>query len=344
MKFIHLSDLHLGIPLNEHRYPSKTAHTTRRLELEDAFFNVLKEDLKVDAILISGDTFDKDGIRSFYIDRFIKQAEKSLIPVIMIAGNHDDFILRPSMIHRFKSGSLTLLTKDHPSVTIGDTEIIGMSTLDFDLTAAKAYKEASKADHQIFLTHGDVLSKKDRYYLTDVKSLEALGFDYIGLGHIHKHQFLAPSIAYAGNLEPFDFSEKGIKGYILGDLDARSFSFIPHAKRAYHKVKLALTEDDDSDAIIQKVKENVPDDKALVRVVLTGEKALQSEPLDAIKERLDAVYFVVEVKDERRIKRDLEALKAKYPGSLIEVLIEEASDEDALALALEALMESEGAS
>lgn len=344
MKFIHLSDLHLGIPLNEHRYPSKTAHTTRRLELEDAFFNVLKEDLKVDAILISGDTFDKDGIRSFYIDRFIKQAEKAPLPVIMIAGNHDDFILKPSMKGRFNSGSLTLLTKDNPTITIGDTEIIGMATQDFDLKTIKALKEKSNAPHQLLLTHGDVLSKDDRYYLTDVKTLEALGFDYIGLGHIHKHQFLSKSIAYAGNLEPFDFSEKGLKGVILGDIDNKTFEFIPRAKRAYHKVKLALTEDDDSDAIVEQVKAKVPDDSAFVRVVLTGEKALLIEPIEVLKERLEAVYFVVEVRDERRIKRNLKSLKAQYPGSLVEVLIDEAKDEDALALALEALMESEGTS
>ena len=343
MKFIHLSDLHLGIPLNEHRFSTREAHLSRRLELEDAFFQVLGSDPDVDAILISGDSFDKDGIKAYYIDRFITQAAQSKVPIIMIAGNHDDFILEASVLARFQTGSLTLLSKGHPSITIGDTEIIGFSTLDFDLKKIKALKDASKATHQILLAHGDVLSKKDRYYLTDVDTLAALGFDYIGLGHIHKHQFLTPNIAYAGNLEPFDFSERGEKGYILGDLKKQTFTFEPHAKRTYHRIKLNVSSSDDSASIAEKVLKEVPNEKDMVRLILKGEKSLTKEPLDHLKHRLESVYFAAQIEDERKVERDLEDLKVKYPGSLIEVLIEEAKDEEALALALEALMESEGA-
>ncbi len=344
MKFIHLSDLHLGIPLNEHRFSTKDAHLTRRLELEDAFFNVIQKATDVDAILISGDTFDKDGIKAYYIDRFIKAAEKSSVPIIMIAGNHDDFILDESYGERFQTGSLTLLTKHTPSVVINETEIIGFSTLDFDLDAIKKLKKASTAKHQILLAHGDVLSKKDRYYLTDVKTLESLGFDYIGLGHIHKHQFLNPNIAYAGNLEPFDFSERGDKGYILGDLEKKTFTFKRHAKRAYHKLKLTVSDTDDSNAIYEKVNAEIPSDADMIRLVLKGDKPLVGEPLENLKTRLESKYFAVEIEDERKPSKDLNTLKAEYPESLVEVLIDEADDDDALALALEALMESEGAS
>lgn len=342
MRFIHLSDLHLGIPLNEHRFPTKEAHLKRRLELEDAFFNLLKEPLDIDCILISGDTFDKDGIKAYFMDRFIKEASQSRVPVIMIAGNHDDFILEDATVKRFNTGSLHLLTKDCPTFTVKDTRITGFSTLDFDRDTIQKIKEENDSTYQVLLAHGDFKLKKDRYYLSSVKELEALNFDYVGLGHIHKHQFLSDAIAYAGSLEPFDFSERGEKGYIYGDLEKKTWTFTPYSQRRYVKIKLEVTADEDSNAIITRVAEKAINPQDMIRVILRGEKTFTAEPISHLKTRLEATYFVVEIRDERRSENDLERLKKEYPGSLIEVLIEESTDDDALKLALEALIESEG--
>lgn len=343
MRFIHIADLHLGIPLNEHRFHDKDDQVKRRLELEDAFYRLLNiAPNEADFIIITGDTFDKDGIRSYYIDQFLNAAKASKIPIIMIAGNHDDFILSKSYIKAFNEGPLTLLSKNNPTVILNDVQIDGFSTLDFDLDIVKNTPRKENIKHRILCLHGDILNPSDRFYLSSKSELEKLDYDYIGLGHIHKHAFVSKHIAYSGDLEPHDFSERGKKGYILGDLNSSAFTLVPFAKREVHRVKLECKKDDNSLGWMEQIKALVPSHDDFVRVILTGEKSVKSEPLDNFKNRLQETYFVSEIKDKRRLAHDLDALKKMYPESLIEVLIEESDDLDILYLALEALLESEG--
>jgi len=135
-----------------------------------------------------------------------------------------------------------------------------------------------------------------------------------------------------------DFSERGPKGYILGDLKSQTFNLVKFASRQVHRVKITCKPTDHSSEWMNDVLKEVPSKDDFVRVILNGEKTVQSEPIDNFKSRLQETYFVSEVKDKRRMAHDLEALKKLYPESLIEVLI----DESVLYLALEALLESEG--
>lgn len=343
MRFIHIADLHLGIPLNEHRFHHNDDQVKRRFELEDAFYRLLEIAPDIaDFLVISGDTFDKDGIRSYFIDRFLSAAKASKIPIIMIAGNHDDFILSKAYLAAFNEGPLTLLSKQNPTIMIKDVQIDGFSTLDYDYDVLKNMPRNQEAKYRMALLHGDIINKADRFYLSDKTSLEALDYDYIGLGHIHKHEFITGTIAYSGDIEPHDFSERGDKGYILGNLEDKTYKLVPFAKRRVHRVKLNCQKDDHSSLWLDQVLKEVPSKDDFVRVILTGEKSVHSEPLDNFKMRLQQTYFVSEIKDKRRIAHDLDALKKMYPESLIEVLIDESDDLDVLYLALEALLESEG--
>ena len=343
MRFIHIADLHLGIPLNEHRFHHKDDQVKRRLELEDAFYRLLeKAPQEADFIIITGDTFDKDGIRSYYIDRFLNAAKNSKIPIIMIAGNHDDFILSKAYLQAFNEGPLTLLSKTNPTTLVKDVQIDGFSTLDYDLETVKKLPRLENVKHRILCLHGDILNKADRFYLSSKQELEQLNYDYIGLGHIHKHEFVSKTIAYSGDLEPHDFSERGPKGYILGDLNSKTFNLVKFASRQVHRVKITCKPTDHSSEWMNDVLKEVPSKDDFVRVILNGEKSVQSEPIDNFKSRLQETYFVSEVKDKRRMAHDLDALKKLYPESLIEVLIDESDDLDVLYLALEALLESEG--
>jgi DNA repair protein SbcD/Mre11 len=87
----------------------------------------------------------------------------------------------------------------------------------------------------------------------------------VGCGHIHLHQFLAPHMAYAGNLEPFDISETGPKGYILGDLSQNSFTFVASSKRQYHQVDIVCDASDDHGVILDKIDALNLNDTSMVR-------------------------------------------------------------------------------
>ena len=85
MKFIHLSDLHLGKRVNE-------------ISMLDDQKYILSQILRIidtvqpDALLISGDVYDKsipsaEAVTLF--DDFLYRLAKRRLPVLIISGNHD---------------------------------------------------------------------------------------------------------------------------------------------------------------------------------------------------------------------------------------------------------------
>lgn len=344
MRFIHLSDLHLGRPLNAQKFFTQEDHQKRLFEKEEAFYQLLKKTPKdVDFYLLTGDVFDQDGLPSYLLKRFIKETQNAPVPIVMIAGNHDDFLESPHWYEQLTGGQLTLLHADAPSVLIKDVQIDGQSTKDFAIKTLEKIPFNKKAKYRILALHGDVTNPQDRYYLTDLASLKKLPYDYIGLGHIHHQQFLTPEIAYAGNLEPLDISETGPKGYILGDLKKASYQFVPQSTRTYQHLHIVTDATDDHSAIVEKIKALKVDAKTMVRIYLSGEKPTDNEPLERLYAFLKPLFFSVDIQDQRTFKKDIKRLKKEYPGSLVDVLIDEADDDETLGLALEALFAKGGA-
>ncbi|MBA7642396.1 3',5'-cyclic adenosine monophosphate phosphodiesterase CpdA [subsurface metagenome] len=80
-------------------------------------------------------------------------------------------------------------------------------------------------------------------------------FDYVALGHIHKHQVLSenPPVVYAGSLERVDFGEKNDeKGFYVVDIDSEptvgkrqvSYEFHPVNARRFLTIEVAPEADD----------------------------------------------------------------------------------------------------
>ncbi|MEM9806349.1 MAG: exonuclease subunit SbcD, partial [Cyanobacteria bacterium P01_D01_bin.56] len=71
-------------------------------------------------------------------------------------------------------------------------------------------------------------------------------FDYVALGHVHKHQILCqqPLVVYPGSIERVDFSEeKETKGFVLADVQAGSATveFCPLPARIFKTIELDLS-------------------------------------------------------------------------------------------------------
>jgi exonuclease SbcD len=108
-------------------------------------------------------------------------------------------------------------------------------------------------------------------------------FDYVALGHVHRHQVLCenPLIVYPGSIERVDFSEeKEDKGFVLISLakGQTTFEFCPVPVRAFRTIEVNLSEADDPQVkLLKALKPDLLQD-AVVRLVYH----LRSEQLDQI--------------------------------------------------------------
>lgn len=110
-------------------------------------------------------------------------------------------------------------------------------------------------------------------------------FDYVALGHVHRHQNLNPSnnppVIYPGSIERVDFSEeKEDKGYVLIELEKgkAEWQFCPLPVRPFCTINVNLAEEADPEvALLKAIKKKTIND-AVVRLIYK----VRSDQLDLI--------------------------------------------------------------
>ena len=135
-------------------------------------------------------------------------------------------------------------------------------------------------------------------------NLANAAFDYVGLGHVHKHQVISdsPPLVYAGSPERLDFSEEeDDKGFYVVDIN-NSPSGIRSVEYAFHPVNArrfvtieATVAQDDLDptttvlAAISQHQSQVKD--AIVRLHITLPSSAQTQLRDNdIRNALSSAY------------------------------------------------------
>ena len=151
-----------------------------------------------------------------------------------------------------------------------------------------------------------------------LSSVTNSAFDYVALGHIHRHQVLweNPPVVYAGSLSRLDFGdENDEKGFYLVDIEPGkageqrqvSFEFQPVEGRRFLTIETALeAEDTDPTATLlaaiarqgEKLKE------AIVRLNITVPSSLEGQLRDAeIREALQGTHFATVARETVREAR-----------------------------------------
>ena len=144
-------------------------------------------------------------------------------------------------------------------------------------------------------------------------------FDYIALGHIHKHQEIRenPLMAYAGSLQRVDFGEEGDpKGFCVVDLDpsrvqgSRLIDYQFKQVRARNFVTVSVDVQKDSEDPTNDVKnailrKNIVDAVIRVQINLTAEQAVHIREAE-IRDVLKSCHFVAAINqriaEERRAR------------------------------------------
>ena len=110
-------------------------------------------------------------------------------------------------------------------------------------------------------------------------------FDYVALGHVHKHQNLNPSndppVVYPGSIERVDFGEeKEAKGYIFLEVEPGKvdWEFCPLPARPFITIEIDVSEQEDPlEAVLKAIAKQEIENK-VVRLIYK----LRSQQLDLI--------------------------------------------------------------
>jgi exonuclease SbcD len=145
-------------------------------------------------------------------------------------------------------------------------------------------------------------------------------WDYVALGHIHKHQVLheSPPVVYAGSLERIDFGEeKEAKGFVVAEVERGNarYEFHPVDARSLVTVRVKANGDDPTAQVLAAIADHDVTD-AVVRVIV--HMAADKEPLLRVGEvrraLAGAFYVAAVIKDvdrPARLRLGQEALVAE---------------------------------
>ena len=250
MKFLHLSDLHLGKRVNEVSMLDDQDYILHRiLEIADAE--------RPDAVVIAGDVYDKSvpsGEAVTLFDWFLVRLAKRRIPVLLISGNHDSperlsfgsRLLDASGIHisPVYNGEIRPITLQdeygpvhfwllpflkpaHVKRFFPDEPIESYTDA---IRTAIAQMGADFSSRNVLVTHqfvtGAATCESEELSVGGADNVDASvfdGFDYVALGHIHGPQNVGSNrIRYCGTPLKYSFSEASHhKSVTVVSLDAK---------------------------------------------------------------------------------------------------------------------------
>lgn len=262
MKFIHLSDLHLGKRVNE--FPM----------LEDQQY-ILKEILAIikdedpDGVLIAGDVYDRaipsEEAMQLWDDFLISLAKKE-VPVYAISGNHDSAVrfsdhgalVEKTGIHlspvydgsaakytlsdEFGNLNIYLLPFVKPPVVRALFPEEEIETYTDACRAAIEHMGVDEKERNIIVSHqfvtGAVRCDSEEISVGGLDNVDVSvydAFDYVALGHIHGGQSVGrETVRYCGTPLKYSLSEKDHKKSVTvvemgkkGDVSIREISLIP---------------------------------------------------------------------------------------------------------------------
>jgi exonuclease SbcD len=132
-------------------------------------------------------------------------------------------------------------------------------------------------------------------------------FDYVALGHIHKHQVLRnsdPPVVYAGSIERIDFGEeKEDKGFVVVQLEKgdAKFQFIPLQVRSFLTIEVEANGEDPTAQVLEAIAAHGIEDK-VVRLIIhtTADKEPLLKDAEIFKALRDAFYIAAVNRDVER--------------------------------------------
>ena len=312
MKFVHLSDLHLGKRVNEYSMLEDQEYILTKI------INII-DDEKPSGVIIAGDVYDKsipsaEAVQMF--DDFLTRLAKRNLRVFVISGNHDS-PERMSFGYRLMNQSGIHISqvydgKIEPFVIKDEHGVINVYMLPFvkpahvkrfsdesiesytdAIRVAIAEMKVDQSARNLLITHqfitGATRSESEDISVGGSDNVDVSvfdGFDYVALGHIHSPQnCTSDRVRYCGTPLKYSFSEakdnKSITVVELeekGKLSVKTVSLVP--MRDMVEIKGRYNE-----IMLKSFYENTSYQEDYIHITLTDEEDI----VDAIG-KLRTVY------------------------------------------------------
>lgn len=254
MKFVHLSDLHLGKRVNEYSMLEDQEYILTKI------INII-DDEKPAGVIIAGDVYDKsipsaEAVQMF--DDFLTRLAKRNLQVFIISGNHDSpermsfgsRLMDQSGIHisQVYDGKFTPFTLQDES---GDVNIYMLPFVKpahvkrFSDESIESYTDAirvaiaemkvDQSARNLLITHqfvtGATRSESEDISVGGSDNVDVSvfdGFDYVALGHIHSPQnCTSERVRYCGTPLKYSFSEaKDNKSITVVELEEKGNIYV----------------------------------------------------------------------------------------------------------------------
>ena len=312
MKFVHLSDLHLGKRVNEYSMLEDQEYILTKI------INII-DDEKPAGVIIAGDVYDKsipsaEAVQMF--DDFLTRLAKRNLQVFVISGNHDSpermsfgsRLMDQSGIHI----SPVYSGKIEPFAMKDEHGIINVYMLPFvkpahvkrfsdesiesytdAIRVAIAEMKVDQSARNLLITHqfvtGATRSESEDISVGGSDNVDVSvfdGFDYVALGHIHSPQnCTSERVRYCGTPLKYSFSEakdnKSITVVELeekGNVSVKTVSLVPMRDMVEIKGKY-------NEIMLKSFYENTSYQEDYIHITLTDEEDI----VDAIG-KLRTVY------------------------------------------------------
>ena len=237
MKFIHLSDLHIGKRVNEFSMLEDQKYILEKI-LETA------EAEAADGVILAGDLYDKpvppaEAVR--VLDAFLTRLAEMGMPVFAVSGNHDSaervafgaqlFSGRGVYVSPVYDGKVEYISQRDsfgevrvyllpfvkPAVVRHVFEEEEIDSYQDAVRAAVEHMEVDPAVRNVLVAHqfvtGAARCESEEILVGGLDNVDAAvfdRFDYVALGHIHSPQHVGrETVRYCGTPLKYSFSEAG---------------------------------------------------------------------------------------------------------------------------------------
>ena len=343
MKFIHTADLHLDSPLRGLSSYADAPAERLRTATRDAFHTLVTQaiDEQVDFMVIAGDVYDgdwKDFNTGLFFIRQMGRLRNSGIPIYLLYGNHDADsemtrgLELPDNVQVFSSRKAETFRIESRKVALHGRSFKVAATTE---NLLPGYPEPVAGWLNIGVLHTALEGNAEhaRYAPCSVAELQAKGYQYWALGHVHEHwvQRGDVTIAYPGNLQGRHIRELGARGALLVTAEDGEITELERLEvdvLRWHTLDIDISAAADLRSAVRMVGqamelllESTPADLPLaVRVVFKGCSAVHAELIvDEGQLRQEVIAQAVALDADRiwveKVRVATQALDAALPST-----------------------------